>query len=367
VSRIVIIFQALDGGVQRSQVDLANALAGEGAEVAVVMPRAEGPFLSELAAGVELVELEASTRVGFVLRLAGWVRRRRPDQVVASQHHTGVFAALALLLAAPRSTRLLIILHNHLTSLLTRERWAGLLLALMRLTYWRAEKVICVSRGVADDVGTRLPGIRDRLVVLHYPIPLDRIEEGGRARTGDPWLESKEVPVIVAVGRLCPQKDFATLLRAFGLASGTTPCRLVIVGEGEDRELLEATISELGLGAAVRMAGHQENPYAFLGKADVVVVSSRWEGFCLVIVEALALGRPVISTDCSSGPAEILVQGRFGRLVPVGDSQQMAEALIEVLEGRTRFSPDQLRSRAADFSTTANLGAYLRLLAMDEE
>jgi glycosyltransferase involved in cell wall biosynthesis len=366
VNRVTLVFQALDGGVQRSQVDLANALLGQGAEVSVVMARAEGPFLRELVDGVELVDLQATTRAGFVLRLAAFVRRRRPSQVIASQHHTGVLAAVSMLLAA-RGTRLIIVLHNHLTSLMKRERWAGLVLAMMRLTYRRADTVVCVSRGVAGDVRRCFPKLRDRVATLYYPIPLDRIVEAGRARTHEAWLDSRELPVVVAVGRLCGQKDFATLLRAISFASRTTPCRLVIVGEGEERARLEAVVSELGIEGQVRFAGHRDNPHAFVAKADVVVVSSRWEGFCLVIVEALALGRAVVSTDCPSGPAEILDGGRFGRLVPVGDSEQLAEALIDVLQGRSRFPSEMLRARAAEFSTKANLQAYLRLLGMAAE
>jgi glycosyltransferase involved in cell wall biosynthesis len=178
-----------------------------------------------------------------------------------------------------------------------------------------------------------------------------------------PWFAPGQPPVILGVGRLEPQKDFATLLRAFSTVHADRPCRLVILGEGGQRRELQALAAELGIAADLAMPGFVTNPYAYLRHASLFAFSSRWEGFGNALVEALAVGTPVVSTDCPDGPSEILEGGRFGPLVPVGDHAALADAMRLVLDGPP--APDQLRAAAQRYTQEVSATAYLEAMGLD--
>ena len=175
-----------------------------------------------------------------------------------------------------------------------------------------------------------------------------------------PWLKPGAPPVILGTGRLVTPKDFSTLLRAFARVRVQRKARLVILGEGNRREELESLAQQLGVSADVALPGFVANPYPFMERAAVFVLSSAWEGFGNVIVEALACGCPVVSTDCPGGPSEILDDGAYGPLVPVGDDAAMAEAILAVLES-SRDS-GRLQARAAVFSEERAIDNYSDVL-----
>jgi glycosyltransferase involved in cell wall biosynthesis len=361
VKEVAIVFHATGGGVQRSQVALANALARAGLGVSVVMPRARGPFLAQLRSTVRIVDLATDSSLAFTLRLAKYLRTRRPDQLLVSQHHTAVFALVARRIAAP-GIPAAVIIHNHFSQVLHNRACSPLLPSLMRWTYRWAERVGGVSAGVVDDLRSHLPRLASRLEVFPQLIALDEVDrEGAIAPCGEPWLDDKDVPVCVSVGELSRQKDFETVVRAMALLSHDCACRLVLVGDGALHGSIERLVERLDLGDSVRLVGFQENPYKFMSKADVVVVSSRWEGFCLVVAEALALGVPVVSTDCPSGPAEILDGGRFGTLVPVGDASAMAAAVSDLISGRKAYPRAELQQRAQSYRPERGVSEYLRM------
>ncbi len=230
----------------------------------------------------------------------------------------------------------------------------------MRLAYRHADGVIGVSGGVADTLAqiTHLP--RARITVLHNPVVVPGFAEDAAAPLDHPWFEPGQPPVVLGVGSLTRQKDFATLLRAFAMVRGKRSARLVILGEGEDRATLESLAAELGVKGDVALPGWVANPYAWMARAGVFVLSSQWEGFGLVLAEALACGTPVVSTDCPSGPAEILEGGRHGRLVPMQDSAAMAAAILDTLDSTSDC--EALRRRGHDFSLEKVCAQYLRLM-----
>ena len=230
-----------------------------------------------------------------------------------------------------------------------------------RRWYRRATAVVAVSDGVADDLArtTGLP--RAQITTVHNGLDLDLVRRRAPERPEHPWLDGASgPPVILAVGRLEPQKDFATLLDAFALLRRLKPARLIVLGEGRERERLQAKARDLGLGGEVDLPGVSLNPYPYMARAALFALSSRWEGFPNVLLEALACGCPVVSTDCLAGPREILENGMFGRLVPVGDATALAEAMAATLD-----APPLRRSlvrRAAAFRADTMAEVYLGLL-----
>jgi glycosyltransferase involved in cell wall biosynthesis len=204
-----------------------------------------------------------------------------------------------------------------------------------------ADYVVGVSEGVVDDLVQYADLGPEKMRVVFNPIVSDDLTEKARAALDHPWFADGSPPVLVAAGRLRPQKDFPTLLRAFAQVAAGRPARLLILGEGPERARLESLVAELGLDDAVQLPGATSNPYAYMARAAAFVLSSRWEGLPTVLVEALACGAPIVSTDCPSGPREILAGGRYGMLVPVEDVDALAGALAAALAGEVARPPEE--------------------------
>jgi glycosyltransferase involved in cell wall biosynthesis len=232
----------------------------------------------------------------------------------------------------------------------------------MRLIYRWADRVIAVSQGVAEDT-LRITGLPpERVTVVHNPVITPALYEQSRAPCGHPWIEEPDRPVVLAAGRLTRQKDFATLIRAFARVRDRRSCRLIVLGEGGLRGELERLAERLGVTPDLDMPGFTPNPYAFMRRAHLFVLSSAWEGSPNVLTEALALGTPVVATDCPSGPREILDGGRIAPLVPVGDHQALAAAMGTVLGAPP--AREGLRAAAADYTAAASARRYLEALGV---
>jgi len=363
------------GGAQRSMLDLARGFASLGHRVDVLAIRPRGELRDALPPAVRLVSLEGFlTRLpvvsgskrrralAAVLPLVRFLRRERPDALVATSHSTNVAAAIAARLArAP--TRVVLRFDSQLSrsprlagtrTQRRRERRAR------RYFPW-ADGWIAISAGVADDAA-RVAGIpRPRIAAIHNPVVTAELLERAAAPVDEPWLAPGRPPVVLGVGRLVAQKDFATLVRAFARVRAQRDARLLVLGEGPERPALEKLAAELGVAADVRLAGQVAAAPAYMARAAVFALSSAWEGFGRVLVEALAVGCPVVSTDCPSGPREILAGGAFGPLVPVGDAEALAAAIVSVLER----PPDRhaLRQRAREFTLERGVERYLEVLA----
>jgi glycosyltransferase involved in cell wall biosynthesis len=231
---------------------------------------------------------------------------------------------------------------------------------LFRLFYPWADAIVAVSQAAAQDIAT-LSGIpHERVKVIYNPIMTPSLLEKAQEAPEHPWFTGGQPPVILAVGRLFKVKDFATLIRAFALVRQQCPARLLILGEGEERLALEALTHALSVQEDVAMPGFAANPYAYMKHAAVFVLSSLSESFSNVVVEAMAVGTPVISTDFAGGTREILDNGRYGALVPVGDAQAMATAICAALDE----PPDvaALQRRAGDFSLEKSFAQYAEVL-----
>jgi len=327
--------------------------------------RLHGPHLPSLPPGVRRIDLGTAHVNTALPALAHYLRREQPTALLTDKDRVNRMAILARWLARSK-TRLAVRLGTTMSvNLASRgllERW--LQRSSIRHLYPFADRIIVPSDGVAEDLIEHLHVARSQLCVAYSPIVSPRLLELARAPIEHPWFRPGEPPVILGVGELGARKDFATLLRAFALVHARRPCRLLILGRGRQRDRLLALAAELGVADDLDLPGFDANPYPFMANAGVFALSSRWEGFGIVLVEALACGTPVVSTDCPSGPREILEHGRYGRLVPVGDEQALADAITVSLAE----SPDReaLRQRAADFSAEASASAYLRALGLAE-
>ena len=228
-------------------------------------------------------------------------------------------------------------------------RWRARLLARdIRRALHRADAIIAVSRGLADEWAEEAAVPRSRIAVAHNPVVRRDLSALAASPLRYPWFREDGPPLILGAGRLAPQKDFETLLRAFAAVRRRRPARLAILGDGPRLPALRGLADRLGIRSEVLFPGFTRNPFAWMARAGVFTLSSKWEGFGNVLVEALACGCPVVSTDCRSGPAEILDGGTYGRLVPVGDPEAMAAAILATLDRPPER--DFLRRRGARFS-----------------
>jgi glycosyltransferase involved in cell wall biosynthesis len=231
---------------------------------------------------------------------------------------------------------------------------------LMRWTYPWADKIVAVSKGVADELILALGLPQERVQVIYNPVVTPDLLTKAEEPVNDPWLQPGRPPVILAVGRLAVQKDYPTLLKAFALVRAQRPAYLLILGEGPERPFLEALARRLGIAEDVRMPGFVENPYPYMRRASVLVLSSLFEGLPTVLIEAMACGLSVVSTDCPSGPREILQDGKYGHLVPVGDHYALAEAIVQTIN--TPMNPEILKIRALDFSASKAIADYVKII-----
>jgi glycosyltransferase involved in cell wall biosynthesis len=332
--------------------------------VVCVLPEAKGRYLEGLSPQVGLVDLATRRPITVTRKFADFLRQERPIAIIASQQHT-VLAALWARRLAGVEVPVTFTQHATLSALCRQSRrptmrWLMPLLA--RLFFPWADQVCAVSQGVARDLAamTGIPESSIRLVCNPAVTP----DMGAKAAmsSGHPWLDAKDRPVVLGVGSLIRLKDFATLVRAFARVRSCQLARLVIVGEGEERLNLLRLARDLRIEADIDLPGFEPNPLAIMARADLFVLSSRVEGFSNAIVEALACGCPVVSTDCPDGPAEVLEWGKYGRLVPVGDDVALSEAIMASL--REPADRDRLRQRADNFSVERAVEQYLELLQL---
>jgi glycosyltransferase involved in cell wall biosynthesis len=336
------------GGAERVFALLAEGLAARGIETEVVLARAEGPHVAAVRAAVPVVDLHASSTRTSLLPLARYLRRRRPDVLVAALAHANIVAVWARWLA--RADTALVITH-HLGLSTERDTFAARRWSALRAWFYpRADAIVAVSRDMAVDLARSIGVPPGRVEVIVNPVISPELTTLAAMPLEHPWFATGQPPVVVGIGRLEPQKDFGTLIRAIGLVRRERPARLLILGEGGERPSLEALVRELGLRDDVALPGFVDNPYAYLARAAVFALSSVYEGLPTVLIEALALGTPVVSTDCPNGPREILDDGRLGRLVPIEQPDVLAAAIAATLdESPAPVPPERLAAyRQAD-------------------
>jgi glycosyltransferase involved in cell wall biosynthesis len=350
-ARIAIFLPTLEaGGAERVMVNLAAGIAARGFPIDLVLARAEGPHLSEVPSSVRIVDFGVPRVLASQRPLVRYMERERPTAVLAVLEHANLVAMAAARLARVKP-RVVISLQNTIGGSLQdtigmKERASPWLLG--RFHRW-ADSIVAVSAGVADDF-TRITGVpRERVEVIFNPVITPTLRQATHAPPPHPWFSDPSQPVILGIGRLRRQKNFPALIDAFAEVRRHRQARLVILGEGCERAALESMVRALGIQDSVLMPGFFDNPYTCLARSAVFVLSSDWEGLPTVLIESLAVGTPVVSTDCPSGPREILRGGEFGELVPVGDAPALARSIVKVLDGGQPVpSPEALRPYNVD-------------------
>ena len=348
------------GGAERVAVNLANAFVQRGYAVDMVLLSATGEFLADLLPDVRVLDLQVKRMRWALPTLVRYLRQTRPDAVLASMWPLTLAAIWARTLSRV-TTRLVLAEHTTWSRSILIERWSvsWQVRTSMHHFFPSADGIVTVSQGAADDLAHLANLDRKSITVIYNPVVGDAKRQASAPLAPAGWWTGPHRKVL-AVGTLKTIKDYSTLLTAFAQLLQRADARLLILGEGECRAALEAQARQLDIETSVFMPGFVKDPTPYYEHADLHVLSSTGEGLANVIIEALAAGTPVVSTDCPSGPREILCDGQFGRLVPVGDASALAVALADSLAATHNHTA--LKERAQHFSIDKAVDQYLDLL-----
>lgn len=348
--------QFFNGGLDRVVVRLTKGFVERGHDVDLLTVSKSGRVYGELDPGVKVIHLRGAFRLPAVPRvmstdswvsllsipaLALYLRRRRPAVLLAASALNAAVMANGLSRTGTK-TVLRVSLHQSASTEHDRHVSARLVPSLRRRVFKRADAIVTNSEVNTSNLIDEFDLSHEKAVTINNPSADPGIIEKAKMDVDHPWLSQHDEPVAVAVGRLAPVKDVGTMLRAFALVRQQAPCRLLVLGDGVERQRLEALADELQVRDSVDFIGFVDNPWAYMARADLFVTSSVVEGSPNSLIEVVFLGVPAVATDCPSGPSEILNGGEFGRLVEVGDHEAFATAWLEVLS-----DPEKAKATAA--------------------
>lgn len=370
--------QFQSGGLDRVMVRLTKGFLQAGHEVDLLTASESGSMYGEVEAGVDRVKLSVPVKLPAIRGLvskgswtslftvpafARYLRKHRPNVVLAASSLNG--AVLGRAISRTHTPLILrVATHQSASSAEDSHISARALPGVRRRLFRHADAVVTNSEVGAADLQRSLSLDSSRVHMINNPSADPEIAVRAREDVDHRWLNQRDAPIAVTVGRLAPPKDLATLLRALAKVTAQVPCRLLVLGDGVDRADLEGLAWELGLEESVDFQGFVSNPWAYMARSDLFLLSSRWEGSPNSLIEAMTLGVPVVATDCPGGPSEILQGGELGRLVEVGDDEAFAAAWLDVLR-----QPERARERAvagsaqmARYDFDHVVGQYLELM-----
>ena len=356
-----------DGGVDRMLVNLANGLAQTGRAVDFLVNERQGVYGERLSPLVSKVLLQGHTDQDLTDELTAYLARTRPAVVMSGKGADDRIALRARQRLDDPGIRFFLRVGTSISSREAHKRsnllsrW--LLRREVRRLYTRCDGVIVNSEGAARELLDFLGFEPCDIAVAPNPTVTPDLLPLSREPLDHPWLADPEIPLILGIGRLGRAKDFPTLLHAFALLRRDRPCRLMILGQGRQAGKLLSLAAELGIQDDFALPGFVKNPYAYLSRAKLFVLSSLWEGCPNALVEALAVGTPAVSTDCPSGPREILGEGRYGRLVPPADAAALAQAMAATLDDPPE--PEFLRQAVQVYTVENSCRAYLRAFGLN--
>lgn len=346
------------GGAERVFVNLAHSFLEKGYNVDFVLIQEKGELLSLLPKSVNVVDLNASRILKSFLPLKRYLQQEKPDALIAVMWPLTILATLA---AKTSKFRGKLILSDHNTLSLSTKEWPHykreILSRSIKYIYPIADTSLVVSDGVADDISNFTGLDRSNLTVIYNPIFIQDIN-ADEAQTK--IIDKNSKYRIINLGALSEQKNQALLIKAFSKIVDKIDAELVILGDGALKDNLKKLIFELELEDKVLMAGFITDPSPWYKQSDLFVLSSSYEGLPMVLLEALTFGLPIVATNCKSGPKEILCNGKYGKLVPVGDVDALAQAMIESLQ--MEHDTEALKLRAADFAVGKIAEQYLDIM-----
>jgi len=341
------------GGAERSVLTLASCMVKKGYAVDLVLVSKEGPYLDEISPATRIIDLQQKRAAAALLPLIRYIRRERPAFVISTMSHVNIITLLASIMSFTGCKAIVREVTNMSTTAEKKFSLKGLIIGkAIRWLYRQADQIVAVSKGVADSLvrGFSLPP--EKIKVFYDPVVTEDLAIRAGEPVYHPWFSEQKIPIILAAGRLSREKDYPTLLKAFSLLYKEIPARLVVLGEGTERKALEDLVNKLGIEEVVSFPGFVLNPFPYMKRADVFTLTSIFEGLSNVLVQAMAVGTTVISTNCPSGPAEVLEDGKYGALVSVGDAEALKDALKSGLscptdpnllkEGTLRFLADKI-------------------------
>jgi glycosyltransferase involved in cell wall biosynthesis len=349
------------GGVEKVFVTLANGLSKNNYSVDFVLSNAMGVHLSALDKEINVINLGKTHVATSFWGLTRYLRANQPPVIITGLSNANAAALLASRFFS-RSTKTIITQHINWSQVLINNPSSKEVLVyyLSKYLYPLATRIVGISAGITNEIHNMRNIDPRKIVCIYNPVVTTQMLEFAKQQPHHKWFAKKNEPILIGAGRLEQQKDFETLIRAFHKVQSQIACKLIILGEGSERKKLERLIHDLNLTHRVELPGFFSNPYSFIAHADLFVLSSRYEGLPTVLIEAIGCKTPVVSTNCLSGPAEILDEGKYGKLVDVGNVDALAEAIIETIQ--KPLDKDFLMERAQLFSAENAINAYSDLI-----
>lgn len=360
-NRIAVLIPTMDGGgAERVFLNLIKGFVKHGVFVDLLLLNKEGAYVNEIPDEVRIIELEGGRVLKMIPSLIRYLKREKPTSLLVAMNYVNVIAIIAKFIARSK-TKVVITEHNNRSIAASNNR--GLITSITRLMmkvlYPYADEIVAVSNGVAEDLADYALIDRTKITTIYNPVITDELIEKSYEEVDHKWFNS-DVPVIIGVGRLNRQKGFDVLIKAFELARKEVKAKLIIFGEGNLKSELQELINDRDLENDVLLHGFVNNPYKYMRNADLFVLSSNFEGFGNVLVEAMSCGTAVISTNCPSGPNEILDNGKYGVIVKVGNIVELAKAITHQLNSKGNLTIDMEHQKKFNSDCVAKL--YLRLL-----
>jgi len=364
---ILAIFLATSGhsGVDKIMGNLIQEFGRQNIPVHLLRIKNHGPYLKEIPDSVNIVDLGAAHVDTAFPALVRYMKKERPAFMLTDKDRVNRAALLAAMVSqAP--VKLSIRVGTTVSKNLERRDWLARTLQILsiRTLYSKASNILVPSNGAAQDLNKNFRLPLNKIKVVPSPVITDDFEQKCSEPVNHDWLSAKKVPVILGAGELCSRKDFTTLIRAFSLVRREMNARLIIAGKGKKRKELISLAHDLGVEADVDLVGFVHNLPAWMAKSDLFVLSSVCEGMPVVLIEALAAGTDVVSTDCPSGPRELLQNGTVAPIVPVGDAEALARAMLSRL--RAAKEPERLKQAVSKYRVRASANSYLEAIGWNK-
>lgn len=347
------------GGIARVNLNLAKYFIDKGYQVDIVVVKKVGPYINQVPDKINIVDLKANRALSSIPKLVRYLNKFNPDVLISANNYINVTVAISHKLAKA-DTQLILSVHLDRRYRNSKSPFYRKIIMkyLMNFSYKYADEVVAVSKGVAKYISEVTDKDEDEVKVIYNPIYDKEIIEKSKEKADHPWLNESDVPVVITAARFVEQKNLSLLIRAFKIVSDKSGAKLIILGEGKLEEELKSLVKKLGLDNSISFEGFVSNPYKYIKRADVFALSSDYEGFGNVLVETLAVNTPIVSTDCPSGPSEILKNGEYGILVPVNNEIKLAEGIIKSLNSNNNKN---LHERALDFSIENAGDNYIKI------